>query len=401
MKKKFLIGLLAFAVAGGGMFAQSWTFNGMVDGGIGMYFFDGDDADSRVAPIARDGANVPFRTQLDARFVNADDNAGLNMRIRTDGASQTRAQLGAYFDFAFGWLSFAEGMVTVYGGRVDNTFFNAQDRMFADDSGEGIGLLTIVRPMENLAIGFGGFSRSDDDAAGDRTAGMMLDEAPQAMGTVHLSYLEPGLFRITAGFRNTNEVAGGTTTIRPAGRSVASQAYLSFSYLGMDGMHAAFTARFQNLEEFSDYGDIRLYATFAHTDLVEDMGLHLGASVGINQSDDADLHLWVWAAVEYQLTDRVVPRLDLHYVMGGEWNGWQRLHTNSIRDGVTFNSDDTFIQIRPSVQFRVAPNAFTELGCVINIDLGDNRTFGPAQRAAPANDSGTNIGAYALVRIVF
>ena len=386
--KKVLIGLLALAIAGGGAFAQGWTFNGLVDGGLFLRMADGAEYapgmtdDPNVALIgSRDGTNA-VRAQLDSTFVNADGTAGFFLRIRQDGDADL------FFETAQAWMSLMDNMLTVYGGRINHTHFNTLDRMTGTDMGEGLGLSFIVRPMDNLTLGFGGFTTT---AAGGR----YLDDASQFKTTFGLAFNEPDLFQVRFGLRNTNEVGGGWGNWGEAtmGRGQGSLAYLSFSYLALQDMHVSATAGFQNLEEFGDYGAIRFYASFGHTGLVDGMDLRLNASFSISQSDiHDDAHIWIWASVDYAVSDMVVPRLDLHYVMGGTAD-LSRLHHEGIRNNSTFNSDDSFFQLRPSVQLRAAPNAFLEIGCIFHINLGDGSTGWSADN--------TDIGLYALVRMTF
>jgi len=412
--KKILVGLLVLAFAGGGVFAQGWTFNGMATGGFGMFFLEDDDEDVRVAPIT-DNTTAAGRVQLDARFTNADQTAGLTFRVRGDGntadaaAMQNNTALGAFFDWGFGWLSFADNMVRVYGGRVENGFFSPLDRMFHQDVGGGMGVLTILRPMDGLALGFGGFSAG----AGNMT----LDgegTTDQPLFSFQVRYDDP-TFRITAGARTRSSVgtngfghsrlAGG---LAPGlgGAAAPSAAYASFAWLGTPDLHAAFTARFMNLEEFGDYGDMRFYATFGHTGLVEGLDLRLGASFGmtmeeeIGTNDDPAPHIWVWFSAAYAVTERVIPSLNVHYVMGGQWNNFQRIHHWGARDGATFHEDDSFIHIRPAVRFAISGSSYVEVGGIFNIDLGDEDTR-PASWGGGNASHGTNIGAFALMTVSF
>jgi len=410
--KKILVGLVALALAGGGAFAQGWTFNGLVDGGLGIFILEDEDYvdhdDMYVAPITREGTRG-FRTQLVAAFVNESNTAGLNFRIRAQGTNWGLGgiwidyddatgeiedvgfgtNLTAFFDFAFGWVTLFDGLATIQGGRVDNGMFVSQDRMWNDDSGEGLGLFLILDPIENLRLGFAGFSRHQI-----YDSPLFLGGNDSATGVVAFSYVEPDLFRLTGGFRGVGTLG-------------ASQAYFSFAYLGMEDMHAAVTARFRNLEEFGDYGIMNFYATLAHSGLVDGLTLHLGGSLGMTMEDerlidgedvDSNLHIWAWAGVEFALMDGVfVPRLDFHWVSGGHARangGAQSLHLNTIVDGHTFfDEENSFIRVQPSVQLRVAPNAFTEIGAIIHNDLGDNNTW--------VGGNGLNMAAYALVRGTF
>ena len=394
--KKILTVLLVLAVAGGGAFAQGWTFSGLVDGGLGITITDDDNQfgeSSSVVPVST-ASTDGMRTQMDANFVSDDANMGLSFRVRVDGWGTAGAGglgQGAGFSHAFGWLSFAENMVRVYGGRLDAigrlAAGNTLDRMTDGVSnGWGAGLFTIIEPVQNLQFGLGAMTAGEAVLTGTHTS-----TNPHAMGSFFVSYLEPDLFRVTAGIRNQSNV------------EAVSQAYFSFSYLGLADMHIAATARFRNLEEFGDEGIISFYASFGHTGLVDGLDLRLGAAIGLHQDSDADPWMWFTAGVNYTLTDTIVPRLHLHYVSGGVWGGFNwntlaltasgRLHTNALRDGATFFDDHQFFQIRPSVQIRITGASFVELGCVFHMNIGDAQTW----------RSGDNMDMllYALVRVAF
>ena len=382
--KKILVALVVLALAGGGAFAQGWTFNGLVNGGLGLFFFD--DADHQyVAPINSTPANG-FRTQLQANFVNNDGNAGMRFRLRAQGNEPSNAaNPNDFVHFAFGWMSF--DMVTVYGGLVDVGYFNSLDRMFDDGNGQGLGLLAVLQPMDGLTLGFGAFSGGP--AGGANGVTLIADDSNLVKATVSFVYEMPDFLRFTGSFRTGNNAWVGR------GEEV-SQLYVSGSFLGDADMHAAATIRLLRLEDFGDLGQMHFHATFGHTGLVDNMGIHAGVTCAISMVDDSDLGLWIWAGASYQVSERIVPRLDIHYMMGGAATNAQSLHTNMFRDGFTFNSDDSQLQIRPSVQFIAAPGAFVQIGCVISIDLGDEHAASPSW-----GNFGTNFGIYALMQVSF
>jgi len=424
--KKVLIGLLVLAVAGGGVFAQEWRFQGDMWAGLGIWLTDHDDSDDQYIGVVsneRDG----MRSQLTTTVNNADNTAGLNFRFRADGSQNVNMSHG------FGWISFMENMFTLYGGDIDDAAgFNSFDRMTGARMGEGHGLRLLVRPMDNLAISLGAYT--------GREGWMNLDGAnnTQAKYTFAVRFDEPDLFRVIVGMRNTNEVGRGfdgwrgnltadsmrediladfedgyinaaqrdalladLPGLNPGGRTQASAAYLSFEYLGLagDGIHLAASAFFQNLEEFSDFGSMHFYASFGHTGLVEGMNLGLGVGLSLSNAHDDMLggaytpHIWVWGSVEYQLTDSVFPRLDLHYVRGGVGSGeFANMHNrNFARGGAVFHEDASFMRVQPSAQFRFGSNTFIELGCVVDLWLGDSDWV----------ENNVQFGAYALMRVSF
>ncbi|MDR0512160.1 MAG: hypothetical protein LBG93_03545 [Treponema sp.] len=389
--KKLLITLLALAVAGGSAFAQGWTFNGAVFGGVGMFFDEAPtdgDREMRIAPMTGFQTNG-FRTQLDTRFVNADGTAGLTFRILSNNPV-----LGdVILDHGFGWLSFQNDAIRLYGGRLDNGFFNTQDRMTGQDLGEGMGLLTIVRPVDNFWLGVGAYS----SGTGQEIPGGAAD-GPRA--TVGLRFDLPDVLRITAQWRNASS-AGGAIGGMGAGALLTgvagpetSQAYVSVGLLGIADVHAALTARMINIEDFADSGEMLFYVTLGHTGLVDGLDLRLGASFGMSMVEDTSHHLWLWFGLDYQVTANVVPRLNLHFVQGGVWALPQSTHHWAVRNGFTFNEDHSFINVMPSVQVRVSPSAFMELGGFIHSDLGDAGTRGLLH-------NGLNAGVFALMQVAF
>jgi len=451
--KKILIALLAFAIAGGGVFAQGWTFSGFVDGGLGVFFLeDGDFDDPILAPVTGEW-DQGFSTRLFVQYVNPDGNAGLHFNLRANNVRQggpatgapAGGGLGIHFDWAYGWLTFADGMVRLQGGRVNNGFFNALDRMWGANHGWGLGAFATVRAMENLYFGFGAFTGGPilfeaTAPATWTTSAPVLD--PQGgpngnhpQGVFYLSYLMPNLFRVTAGVSNrtytawTNRLSGPDMNGSPG---LESQAHLSFAFLGDPALHAALTARFRNFEDFADSGIMNIYATFGHTGLVNGLDLRLGASVGMfmgdeiwvgtrtttglppgtqgtpgaggEQNTNPDMHVWIWLGAYYALNDVLMPRFDAHFIMGGiaappDANGdplLLSLNHGRIRDSETWNSDDMSVLLRPAVRFNVTPMAFFEIGGLISIDLGDDDRDG-----AWLSGHGVNAAAYALMRVQF
>ena len=160
-----------------------------------------------------------------------------------------------------------------------------------------------------------------------------------------------------------------------------------------------FTARALNIEEFGDYGAMFFYLTFGHTGLVDGLDLRLGASFGTSLNDNIDdHHLWLWLGVDYALTANLVPRLNLHFVQGGTWGFEQSTHHWAVRNNFTFNGEQAFINIMPSVQVRVLPSAFVELGAFIHQDLGDDPSRGTG---ANMRHNGLNAGLFVLTQVSF
>ena len=386
--KKIVVALVVLALAGGGAFAQGWTFSGLVDVGLSMTIADDWD-DPRIDNLSSDMTNAAARTQLRSVFVSEDRTRGVDFLLRHDG--WVGGAGATSFAHAFGWVSLFDGLLTAYGGRVDVGYFNALDLMSAGiNSGFGPGLLFVVDPMDNLRLGFGGY------ATGGQWFNTYSHDAadnPHALGVFSMSFAQPDTFRLRFSLRNASQVAA-------AGGSNSAQAYVSFAFDALDDMTIAVTGHFLQLEDFGDAGEMRFHFTALHTGLMDGLNLTLGATVGLS-NDDAhdDMHLWFWAWVDYAVNDVVVPRLHIHYVMGGTMGAnpvagsGNNFHVASFRDNATFNSDHSLFQLRPSVQLRVAPASFLEVGGLIHMNLGDLPTWHSADNM--------DMALYALVRVAF
>ena len=396
--KKVLIGLLVLAVAGGGVFAQEWQFNGELRAGLGMFFLNDDD-DPLVGIVSE--ATNGMRADLRSRVQNADGTAGLDFLFRAQGGNPGSVSM----PHAFGWLNFMDNMFTLQGGAIDDAAgFNSFDRMTGARMGEGAGLRTLIRPMDGLVLNFGLF--------GHPSAALGLEPNEYNEGQLRavfaVRYEDPDLFRFVVGGRTANSAFDQTSGfdgwtddgVALGYHDHSSAAYFSFEYLGLagDGMHIAASAFFLNLEEFGDYGFMFFYGSFGHNALVDGMDLTAGVGFGMSQNEiHDDFYLWIWGSVAYRLSDMVVPRLDLHYVMGGATGGqMQTMHPRNVaRNGATFDGDYSFVRIQPAVQFQVQANTFFEVGAVFNIDLGDNPTwFG-------MEETGVRGAVYALMRVAF
>jgi len=401
--KKLLITLLALAVAGGSAFAQGWTFNGAVFGGVGMFFDEGTPADPdagvpagdremRIAPFSSFQNAAGFRAQLDTHFVNADSTAGMSMRLVTNQGilPGEPGNAGAMLEWIYGWLSFQNNAIRLYGGRVDNAFFNTQDRMTGQDNGDGLGLLTVVNPIENLHLGLGVFTAGD----GQIIPGGPTD-GPRA--TVGLRFDVPDVVRITGGWRNAQSPIGMISGLPPAN---ASHAYVSLGLLGVQNVHAALTARMTNIEDFADSGNMLFYLTLGHTGLVDGLDLRLGGAFGMTMADetvfgnDPSNHLWLWLNIDYHVNANIVPRLHLHFVQGGGWLNERSSHHWAVRNAPSFDSEQAFINVMPSVQVRVTPAALMEFGGFIHSDIGDYASRG-------GRENGLNAGIFLMKQVSF
>jgi len=422
--RKIIVGLMIFTLMGGGTLFAQLEIGGLVSGGVGVLFPAGAD-EARIAPLTHDAANQAFRTQLDVRYTSSGGGGGVALRIRAQGHTPSTgappAGFSTYIDWSYAWFSFNEDIVRLYGGRVNNSVFNSLDRMRTEDAGEGLGALAIIRPMSGLRLGVGVYA----DGEGDML--LQHEEGPparrQARYTLNLRY-DHANFRVIAGWRNSSEtMASGMLWDHAAGmnprppvsvtRAQPSLAYVSAGLFGVSGVHAAFTARFMFLEEFMNYGDMRFYATFGHTGLIQGADLRLGLSFGRTMQErlrngiEPVPHMWAWFSGTYALNNVIRPGLHIHYVRGGVWNGFQRLHHWSAMSGATFDEEHEFLQFRPNVQFRLTAARYVEIGAVLHVDVSAERIENAGTPTAAVRNGtwgpglGINHGFNAAVYTVF
>jgi hypothetical protein len=148
-------------------------------------------------------------------------------------------------------------------------------------------------------------------------------------------------------------------------------------------LKASVAGVFNRLDVFGDEGVVRIFETAEYTG-IQNLTLGLGLWEALltgskvkdafkaNFGDDPSLSFRGWLYVSYGLLDgKIVPRLDLNYLMGGYWDVETRIHFDD-RFFPNFNSKANLFNIRPSVGFQVNKNAWFEVGYIINKYMGDS-----------------------------
>ena len=378
MKKALVILLSLFIV--GGVFADAPTFAwaGYIESGFGMLQRDSDDDPifGTVAPSA--GVNG-IRAQLQLTFTNADQNAGVRLRLRAQGEHIN----DVFFHQGWGWVRPFGDLIEFRAGRFVDDQLTTMDPL--QDTSlfiNNVGMLTYIRPLgDMLTIGLGGFG-ARGVGTGTPWEGTTVGEGAEAThvhgltlwGGIGLNL--DGLARIMAQFSHNDSATHALAGVR-----------LDL----LDFLPINVVARFQNLNDFSDAGRFDALA-FVGINLIDNLGLNVGGAFSMSQNDaheDPFFAVGGWATFAM---GNIVPRLDLWFVSGGQYNYGQGFHSlTSVMDwGMqqTWNSDFMYFNIRPSVQFRAFTNMYWQLGAVVNINLGD------------AND-GVDYGLFTAVRVSF
>jgi len=155
--------------------------------------------------------------------------------------------------------------------------------------------------------------------------------------------------------------------------------------------------RFHDLQDFDEVGTLSGTVAVHLDGLVDNLTLGLAGAVGMSQVDDTDLAFGGGLWLAYPVGN-IVPRLDLWYMSGWAYNyNYGLNHTWGYVDhgDLTFNSDQSYLSIRPMVQIRATATSWLQLGAVINLELGD------VGAAGGDSDDSVSFGVFAGVRATF
>jgi hypothetical protein len=367
--KKALVVLLILAVAGG-LFAQEWTFTGYTGGGIGIFIPDGEEG-ARAKLVSRDAGTAGNRVQFAGAYTSEAKNYGFSFRLRSENAGAPSLNYG------YGWLSGLNGIVTGYAGKIDNDLagVNTGDLIFDGRGGEGTGLYTVIKPISVLSVGFGVFGSTTP-------ADEVKPEDLKYIGGVGVTI--PGTVKVVVNFRNANKVsAAGTNDFEaPTGIGNDAQLAVGTNLLMVKGLKVSVLGVFNRLEDFSDSGVVRIFETASYTGITNlTIGLGLWQALLTGSAtkdaykkdmngDDPILSFRGWVYASYGLLGgKIVPRLDVNYLMGGIWGNEYQIHFDD-QFLPNFDPDAVLFSIRPSVGFQVTGNAWLEVGYIINKHLG-------------------------------
>jgi hypothetical protein len=356
--KKVLVVFLILAAAGG-LFAQV-TVSGGVSGGVGILKV-GDDTHWGITDHA--AAFDGLRGQVNFSYTNDDKNAGayVRLRARATSGSSPNTQL----TLAYGWLSGLDGMLKVAAGKVPNSEITGVDGYWDGSLFGSTGLYTIINPLPDLLkFGVGAspdFVFSDKKTFDDVTlwGGVGLDLAVLS-ASAQISHKK----------KDTN-------------------AALSVGILGLP-VDLGAAAVFNRLDDFSNVGEIEGYLNVGAGIGDIEVG---GALFATKSNEHVDLFLGVdaWASITI---GNIVPALSLAFVKGGEVGEGGYAGLCYYTGDPTYDPDQMYLSIEPSVQFQIASNKYFQIGALINKDLGNVIATG-------GKDKGMNFGAFASVRVNF
>jgi len=211
--------------------------------------------------------------------------------------------------------------------------------------------------------------------------------------TFNVAYTLPDVFRLNAIFRTQNK-AGWTgkrfdDEYDYTGREESMLLQAELRLLVVKDLTAVVVGAFNRLEEFDKRGNIMFSETFGYKFDNLNVGLN-AVQLLYNRQDtkgdkiDTDPGLIFNPWVSYTF-DKIVPRLDLVYFLGGKSktasgaNQWERrgfvAQGGNLDDngtpGLKDKDDDDYsvLSIRPSIKFNLDSRTFLEIGDMINYDM--------------------------------
>jgi len=185
--KKVALSLIAFVAAGTFAFGQDapvLKFSGNLNTGAQVTVVDGE---TQTSQYESDSETIT-RLRLNGAFENS--NSGVKFRLQAVGSDSIAPQV----TYAYVWSSFADKLVTVKVGALDDATFETQGDIGTDFTPGTGALFIIAPPVPGLKLGLDlGFGDADDNA-------------PVYVAT-YATYAQEKLFSVTAGGKFTGKTA--------------------------------------------------------------------------------------------------------------------------------------------------------------------------------------------------
>ena len=366
--KRFLIVFLAFSFFAGLGFSQELKFDGYINSGVGLTINDEDGTDPVVRIFGVDSEQFAGRFRLNGAYTNEAKTAGGNFRLQLQGQEISTAAFGA--SFVYGWIK-PLNVLNIKLGIVDDSTWETGGAILRDDQGEGAGILVRLTPVSGLDLGVGAYVWSQD--SGSRNNGIPAPGNPQDWGnakyTFMASYTMPKIFKFNLTGRTFSDTSIRMDTGAPNSGSNTARMIGELRLLAVDNLTAVLEAELDNLwdsadkfDRFKDAGLINLYETLAYG--LGNFKFGLNAVQYFNNTDNTDMGLRFspWASYAFN-EGKIVPRLDLDYIMAGRWrtDGRYDRRTQFEASGV-YDKDAFALNARPSVKFNLDSKTSFEIG---------------------------------------
>ena len=398
----------------GGLWAQDLKFDGYINSGLGFAADDIEGSRAYFKAFGVDGESNGYRFRLNGSYTNEEKTAGARLRlqsqrnltipVRVSGTDINDDPLTipnatttyGYFSlaYAYGWVSFLNNMFTLTGGIVDDSTWQTADWWFNDDTGEGLGLLLKAAPIDGLNLGIGVYTISQQSGGSNNILtfggnlpnfGNIMPNTDQIKYNFNASYTMPDTFRFGISFRPQNTAAWVSASpddnYAYSGNYECCELIAELRVLAVKNLTAVVAGVFDYLDDFSKKGNIILSETFGYK--ADSLNLGLNAVQFLyNRTDASDnkidynpgILLNPWVSYTF---DKIIPRLDLVYFMGGRSkmssgaNQWERRGFVNVAAKTDDKKDLSVFSIRPSIKLNIDSKTFVEIGDMINFDTAN------------------------------
>ncbi|MCL2007343.1 MAG: hypothetical protein FWG77_04585, partial [Treponema sp.] len=304
--KKALVILILLAFVGGGLFAQTVTWNGNLHTGLGVRSIAGID-DTYWGLIAPPITAAGPRVRLQFRYTNADGNAGIDTTIQAGNTPDAWGTPAVNVGTAVGFVTFFDNMFRVQAGRFwgGQTPFAKVDNLDGDDVFYDYGIFATVYPVDMFRFGFGLNSTTL------LTENAKWDDGP-ITAHIHARLSLAGLFNATAGLRFT-----------PSADTSTVNADFSFNAPVIPIVDLRGFAYFNRLDDFSDAGSITgsVQVMIPYGILMEDLRLGVYTRFSISNVEANENPFFGGALWLDYRTANIFPRFEIGYATGSQFSG--------------------------------------------------------------------------------
>ena len=348
-----------------------------MNAGIGMFKGPNND-DVTFGLLSNNAWNANrMRAQLQGSYTSEEGNVGWRFRLRAQGTNMN----APFFHYINGWITGFDGVIKVYGGWLSNTELCGVDYMYGDDLLWEPGVVAVIQPIDLFSFGFGAMSTKGlypynsgaDENFWDGTS--WEGRALTIWAAAKVAVPDMLDFVVQSNIGKDNFLL-----------------YLSTAVYAIPGVDLDVGALFYNLNDYSDNGEMNIF-THIGLGMIENLGVDIFATFG--KAGDSDLAMAFGAGAAWMGLGNIVPRFDVAF---GKGFAPYSFKWDSHFDAFSYDSDQTYIAITPSVQFRARSNAYVEVGAVIGIDVGDAPAYTTIK---PAAETGVSFGAFVDFRLTF
>ena len=417
------MGLAAFflLIISIGVHAQNLRFSGYLNSGLGYVTTGYSDEDNLFKAFGADSEQNGLRFRLDGSY-NMGNITGVNFRFQ----SQNRLDRGGYFSlpYIYGWTRFwvppINTILGVSAGIIEDTTWQTADWWINDDAGGGLGVLFRAIPIDGLELGIGTYLFSQQSSSNNNILDFgginihghrentlpdfgniklkasdvkyvfsaaythrIIEEITYPIVIVEDPIYSEDVFHVGISFRTKNKAGWDSVHPNPdidttyLGRSESSMLIGDIRFLRLARLTAVAAFSLDKLEDFSKNGDIVISETFAYR--INDLNFGFDAVQFLYKRENPHkpgMLFNLWGSYAF---DRIVPRLDFTYLMGGistlGGNKQYMWHRKSFLNIPSEKQDMAVFSGRASIIFNINNRTFIEFGNMLCYDYGKTGAF--------------------------